>query len=257
MGTSSIYEGQKDKNGLLPSDFEEITNEEKKENEMPWKNTKTLMSKYITGHSKNLSGVIKNYVRASGGASNLVKTSKSGVKSTVALGNFLDSIRQKGLNKTLNEFNIEFQGRDIEEVLSDIVNIIAKDSNTKENIVAKNATNNALEKIYEFIKENNLDFNSLEIMNDDMFEVIMCRYISEYIWEKMLNDLESRFEKYLDDAKKTLEIENDFKEYIENKVEATYKSKNIKSTQFSNKDTEKFVKEIYKDCYEVLGGELK
>lgn len=256
MGTSSIYEGHKDKNGLLPDDFEEITNEEKKENETSWKNTKTSMSKYITGHNKNLSGVINKYVRASGGASNLVKTSKSGIESTVALGNFLNIIRQSGLNQTLNEFNIEFRGRDVEDVLSDIVNIIAKDSNTKENIVAKKATINTLEKIYELIEENNMNFNSLEAINDDMFEIIMCRYISEYIWEKILNDLESRFEKYLDTPIRMLEIENDFREYIENDVEATYKSKNIESSQFSNKDAENLVKEIYKECYEVLGGEL-
>ena len=256
MGTSSIYGGQKDKKSLLPDDFEDLKNEENINNEMPWKDVKTAMSQYATGRSKGLSGVVKKYIRASGGAKNLAKNSKSGVKSTAALGQFLASIRQKGLNQTLKEFNIEFQGRTLENVLSDIVNVIAKGSNLKEECVAKNACINTLEVMYELVEESGLNLESLESMNDDIFETLMCNYVSEYIWESMLNDLESRLEQYADNPTKALEIENDFKDYIKNSVEVTYKSKDIKVNQFSNKEIDIFVENLYKDCYEVLGGEL-
>lgn len=256
MGTSSIYEGQKDKKSLLPDDFEDLKNEENINNEMPWKDVKTAMSKYVTGRNRSLAGVVKKYIKAAGGSKNLAKNSKSGVKSTAALGQFLASIRQKGLNQTLKEFNIEFQGRTLESVLSDIVNIIAKDSNLKEECVAKNACINTLERMYEFVEENSFNLERLESINDDIFETLMCNYVSEYIWERMLNDLEKRLEKYTSNSTKALEIESDFKDYIKNSVEATYKSKDIKSNQFSNKEIERFVENLYKDCYEVLGGEL-
>lgn len=252
MGTSSIYGGQKDKSSLLPTDYDELVNEEEKE-EKPWQNVKSLMSKYINNNNRNKSGIIKKYIKASGGANNLVKNSNAGVRSTVNLGNFLASIKQNGLYDTLREFNIKYEGRNIEDVLSDIVNIISKDSISKEDSVAKNATVQALENIYEFIEDNNMELQALENMSNDMFDTVLCNYISAYIWEKMLNDLESRFEKYSSSPVEALEIENEFKQYIKNKVDIAYNKLSIKYEQFSNKNAISLVESIYKDCYNVLG----
>lgn len=257
MGTSSIYGGPIDKKNLLPSDYDDLNNEDQDNiSEEPWKNTKKLISKYITGSNNNLKGVVKNYIKASGGAKSSTQNSKAGIKSTVNLGQLFSNIKQNGLNKTFKGLNIEYRGRDIQEVLSELVNVISFSSDEKEEIVAKDATIETLSNLYLFIEDNNMDISCLESMNEEIFDVLMCKYISSYIWGKMLNDLESRFEEYSNDSNKSVEIENEFKEYIKSTVDITYNELKVNINSFNDSDIKDIINSLYFECYDVLGGTL-
>ena len=85
MGTSSSHSGNKDKKGLLPSDF----GEQQSKPEVSWKTTKIGFSKYINGHGGSVGKTVKNYVKASGGTEQLFRSSKSGVRGAVSEGYFL------------------------------------------------------------------------------------------------------------------------------------------------------------------------
>lgn len=258
MGTSSIYDGQVDKSSLMPSDYDDLINESEISNEdklgEPWKNAKKLMSQYITGSNTNLKGVVNSYIKASGGPTKITQNSKMGIRSTMNLGQLFSNIRQNGLSKTFEELNIDFKGKDVEEILSELVNVISFSSNKKEDIVAKNATIETLSDLYLFIEENNMDISSLENMDDNMFDILICQYISSYIFGKILNDLESRFEKYSCDSNKTIEIEDEFKLYIKNTVDTTYDDLKLNAESFSNSNIIDLLNTVYLECYEVLGG---
>lgn len=260
MGTSSIYHGQVDKGNLLPSDYDDLINESQIDTEdklgEPWKNTKKLMSQYITGSNTNLKGVINSYIKASGGANKITQNSKMGIRATANLGHFLFSIRQNGVSKTFKEFNIDFKEKNVEEILSQLVNVISFSSNKKEDIVAKDATIETLSDLYSFIEENDLNILCLDNIDEDMFDILICKYISCYIFGKILNDLESRFERYACDANKAIEIEEEFKLYIKNTVDTTYDNLKINIDEFSNSNIMTLVNDVYLECYEVLGGTI-
>lgn len=261
MGTSSIYEGPTDNNSLLPSDYNDLLNNKELEDEEeftgePWKNAKKLMSQYINGSNSNLKGVIKSYIKASGGATKMLQSSSAGIKSTMRLGQLLYSINQKGLSETFQELHIEFEGKDVEDVLSELVNVISFSSDKKEEIVAKNATIETLGELYLFIEENGMDISSLDSMDTAMFDILMCKYMTSYIWGKMLNDLESRFEKYSNDPSKAIEIENEFKLYIKNTVDIKYDELKINIESFDNRSVCDMVNSLYIECYDVLGGAI-
>lgn len=257
MGTSSIYGGPIDKNKLLPADYDDTDNEKQGGfTEEPWKNTKKLMAQYITGSNKNLNGVVRNYIKASGGAQSITQSSRSGMKSTVNLGQIFSNIKQNGLEKTFKDLNLEYENRDINEVLSELVNIISYSSNNKEEIVAKDATIETLSDIYSFIEENDMDISCLESMNEDIFDVIMCKYISSYIWGRMLNDLESRFEQHSSNPSKSIEIECEFKDYIKSTVDVTYNELKININSFNKANITDIINSLYFECYNVLGGLL-
>lgn len=254
MGTSNIYGGPIDKKNLLPSDYDELA--ENNMNEEPWKNTKKLMAKYITGSNSNLNGVVKNYIKALGGVTKATQNSKAGIESTINLGQIFSNIRENGIEKTFRELNIDYQGKNVNEILSELVNVISFASNKKEEIVAKNATIETLSEIYSFIEENEMDISHLESMNEQFFDVILCRYISSYIWEKMLNDLESRFEAYSSDPNMSMEIEEEFKGYIKSTVDVTYNKVKVNMNDFNNKNIKSIINSIYSECYSVLGGTI-
>jgi hypothetical protein len=269
MGTSSIYDGPKDKNPLLPDDFDdslpndEIPNDdnedEKQENDAvetpkPWQAVKTAMSKHINGNggSNSAKHIAKGYVKASGGSSSLARNSRAGISSTVSLGNILSSIRREGIINTLELLNIQYAGKNVREILSELVNIISFNSNTKEDVIAKKATISALSDIYEYIEKNGMDITCLSSMDQEMIDKILCSYIGAYIWGRMLNDLQSRFEKYSNDAQKTIEIEKEFKLYIDNTVKVEYRKCNLKDASFRSKDVNEIITNLYRQCYNTL-----
>lgn len=271
MGTSSIYNGPKDKNPLLPDDFDdtlknqgennpnneqEQQEESKKEipNGMPWQAVKKAMSQYITGSSSNYKNVIRGYVKASGGSSNITQNSRPGINSAIRLGNVLSSIRKDGIFKTLESLHIELDGKDVTELLSELVNCISFSSNTKEDSVAKNATIEALSDIYEYIEKNDMEISCLDSIDQNLIDVTICNYISSYIWGKMLKDLQSRFEKYSNDSQKTIEIEKEFKLYIKNTVEIEMKKASSITNNFLNHGIGEDVINLYTRCYDVLEG---
>ncbi|MBG9911984.1 hypothetical protein ABD83_11135 [Bacillus xiamenensis] len=270
MGTSSIYNGPKDRNSLLPEGFEDEYNnkeddeegQEKKDNniendEIPvgsWQEAKKVMSQYITGNTNNRGRVIRNYVRALGGSKTAAVSAVSGRGSTVRLGQFLSGIAANGISDTLESLKIEYKGKSVESLLSEIVNVIAGSSNTKEDIVAKNATIEALSYLYEYIEENGMTLESLDRINDDIFNEVMSAFVNNYIFERMLNDLQSRFEKYADSPQTALDKEMEFEDYIKESVELKLKEVNFNKLDYYNISIYTVIEETYRECYEVLEG---
>ncbi|SDH21605.1 hypothetical protein SAMN04489735_101659 [Aneurinibacillus thermoaerophilus] len=256
MGTSSIYNGPKDRNPLLPEGFEEEYEESldksAKETLGSWQETKKVVSQYINGSINNRSRILRNYVKASGGARNSANRAISGRNSNIQLGRFLSSIISEGIIKTLESLKIEYKGKSVEALLSELVNVISPNSNTKEDIVAKNATIQALSQLYEYIEENNMDINALDKMNDDIFNEVMSSFVSNYIFERMLNDLQSRFEKYAENSQVALDKEKELEEYIKESVNIKLKKVAFNKLNYNDPSIDSIIKQIYIECYEVL-----
>ena len=89
-----------------------------------------------------------------------------------------------------------------------------------------------------------------------MFDIIICKYVSSYIWGRMLNDLESRFEQYSSDPNKSIEIECEFKDYIKSTVDVTYNELKVNINSFNEGNIHEIINSLYFECYDVLGGSL-
>ncbi|KGX84322.1 Qat anti-phage system associated protein QatB [Pontibacillus marinus] len=259
MGTSSIFNGPTDKNPLLPDGFEEEMDEYKPEDEedyLPedglWQDAKTSISKYINNGFSDKRSVVGKHVKALGGAGTSAKAAVSGRKSTVRLGSLLKDFVNDGVINTLNKLKIDYVGKSVESLLSELVNILSEESVTKEDIVAKNATIEAMSKIYEYIEDNEMDIKTLENMGEDIFNEIMSLYISSYIFERMFSDLESRLEKYADNEERAYEIEVEFKDYIQSKVEIELSNIQFNNLDYDDLDIQNQIQNIYRKCYEVM-----
>ena len=195
MGTSNIYHGKNDRNSLLPEDYADNENngngnndnennsgegdnngsnndenngdENNNDNEnnetaiipVQWKSVKADMSKYIRsgGTKGNINHIVKQYIKASGGSSKLVSQSTSGIRTGSGLGTVFKDIHKYGVALTIRYLGIDFAGRSVKEVFSQLINILAPMSNTKEDIVAKEAAQEALSKVYDNIENNEME----------------------------------------------------------------------------------------------------
>ncbi|HHP1041744.1 TPA: Qat anti-phage system associated protein QatB [Bacillus thuringiensis] len=264
MGTSSIYDGPKDRNPLLPDGFDEEyepldldeTENQNDSLESLWQTTKTAMSQYITGKHSNRGRIAKSHTKALGGANNAARSANSGTKSTVSLGKILSSIVTEGIHQTLNNLKISFSGKSVEALFSQLVNEVSRHSNSKEDIVAKNASIEALSQLYEFVEENEMELESLDRIDEKFFNKVMSTFISSYLFERLLNDLQSRFEKYAQNIDVATAKEREMREYIYEATEVQLKEINFSQIDYKSQSVESFIEGIYRDCYEVLEGYL-
>lgn len=270
MGTSSIYNGPIKSNPLLPSDYNDKddggNNDTTPDNspngqmEVPpvaWSTVKSDFSKYINSKSENsergggsIKHVARQHVRASGGTRRVMSQAVSGTSSGRALHGFFGGINARGISQTLATMHIDFQGKSVNEIMSLLVNAISSKSTTKEDIVARQATQDALAHIYDYIERNEMNFSCLDNMPQDLVDTSLCAYIEYYIWGMMLKDLASRLEKYESIPGKAYEIEQELKGYIQGIVEVEFeKDKAI----FSN-STVDAVSSLMEKCYGVVEG---
>lgn len=258
MGTSSIYNGKMDKNQLLPDDYDTNGEEEnvapQNSPKVSWQTVKTDMSKYINsgGYSGSAKHIVSQYVKASGGSGRLLNQSASGMRTAGNIGVFLSGIKSEGIATTLQKFGVDYTGKSVYEVFSKLVSAVAFNSDSKEDIVAKEAALESLSKIYDYVETNNMELESLDSMPAALMNETLCEYVGSYIWIKMMNDLESRFEKYIDDPQEALGIEQEFRQYIFNTVRVEFENRG----DIINQDVSSSIVTLYSKCLDVLEGTL-
>lgn len=261
MGTSTIYQGPVKNNPLLPDDYlsgdSNVVGADNAQSvpEVEWKTVKTNLSKIINGTyggspRRNYEHVVGQYVKASGGSSRMVQAAHSGVRAGRALGGFFRNINNNGIEDSLRDIQVEFENKSANEVISLIVDALAPDAVTKEDIVARSAMMDAMSFVYDYIERNNMNMECLNIMPPELSMKSMRAYMQSYIWGLMQRDLQSRFEKYESDPKKAKSIRSDFKEIVQSTVDVEF-GKIKGSTDFSSKQV---IPEIMGKCFMALEG---
>lgn len=249
MGTSSIFYGNNDRSALLPSDYE---GSEENIVSVSWQTVKTDMSKFITSGGTKGSGrhIIKQYIKATGGAGKMMNQSSAGLKTARSIGSMLYNISTDGIGVTLDNLGIQFQGKSVSEIFSRLLDVMSPGVNTKEEAAAREAAQETLVDLYEYVEENDMNLECLDHMEPYLMDKAMCKYISSYIWNMMLKDLESRFEKYMDDAANTCQMEKDFKDIISSVVKIEFEKKG----SLMNNNVTEAISDLSTKCIKALEG---
>lgn len=249
MGTSNIFNGNNDRSALLPSDYEDS---EENVISVSWQTVKSDMSKFITsgGTKGNVRHIIKQYIKAAGGVGKMLNQSSAGLKTARSIGSMLYSINTEGIGITLEKLGIQFQGKSVSEIFSRLLDVISSGVNTKEEAAAREAAQETLVDLYEYVEKNDMNLECLNHMEPYLMDKAICKYISSYIWNMMLKDLESRFEKYMDDAEKTCQMENDFKDIISSVVKIEFEKKG----SLMNANVAEAISDLSRKCIKALEG---
>ncbi len=174
----------------------------------------------------------------------------SGIRTGGGIGGFFNSIKTNGIEITFQNLGIQYLGKNVQEVFSRLLDALAPSSDTKEDVVAKDAAQEALSKIFDYIESNGLDINSLNNIPTELMNEALCEYVGSYIWITMMKDLGSRFEKYMKDPKKTYSMECELKEMILGIVQVEFVNKG----DIINQNVKVAISELYEQCLKVLEG---
>jgi hypothetical protein len=223
-----------------------------------WRGAKSAMSKYVSGKggSNGKKRAVSSYVKSYGGARNAAKSAKSGIRTTINIGDFFGGISRKGIIQVLKDYNIQIEGRKPKEILNDIVNVLASTPNLNDDSVARKAFVKTMVVIYEKFEDEERDILLLNSLDPDISKLLITKYIETFIYERLIHDVGSRIEKKAENSCEALRIEKDLKEYIESKVSTTLKDKPLSSINSQAENVDVFVEKLYYQCYKVLEDQL-
>lgn len=253
MGTSSIFNGRKDRNSLLPEDYEPEQEGQKDLSEpVKWRTVKSDMSKYINsgGTYGSLKHIAQQYIKASGGSSRMMSQSYSGKKVGRNLGSFFNEIVSNGVETTFRKLGIQYIGKSVGEIFSRLVDVIAPDSSTKEDIIAKEATQMALSRVYDYVEANEMDIKCINNMPLELMNMALKEYVGSYIWATIMNDLGSRLEMYISNSEDAYAMECEFKDMIMGIVDVEFD----KQGNIINQNVSSTINSLYERCLGVLEG---
>lgn len=265
MGTSSIFDGPV--KSLLPSDYDdsdennspedqdtpdELAVEEPQVIPYRWKDAKDAMTRYVKGTSSNKGKVMSRYVGASGGSRQLSKSSTSGKSTAINLGRIIQGFRENGVGNTLHSLQIDYVGKSAKEVLSELVNVISGSADTKEDIAARGASAEAISELYNIILEDDGDIESLKKIDERTFSKVIEVFMSEYIFRRMMSDLQSRFEKYESNPKEAVKKEQELKNYIKVKVELRIREMKPEGHDYRSTSINEEMNNLFQKCFKVF-----
>lgn len=275
MGTSNIFNGPKDSSSnLLPYDYQPDSDgkvDTSSPDEVPtsslrpdvdvpssdfhpWQSVKGEISRLSSSYNslpyksrqEKIRKVASHHIKASGGSAKIMQSALSGIATGGSLFGFFSNIATKGYTDTFSSLNISTQGKSAKEVFSQLVNAISKSSNTKEDIISREATTAALSELYDYLDRNDMDLDALNEMPLELVSLCEITYITEWIWGKIFSDLGSRVDNKASDDETAANIEQDFKEYIRSTVEIQF---NKSGTHSNPRD---FVASLFAQCYKAM-----
>lgn len=246
MGTSNMFDGKNDKHSsLLPDDYL-IDDETPIES---WKSVKSYVSKNINNDSYGSKDTaIRKYLRASGGTKTIVQN-KSGKVAAKSIGILMHNIATSGYSYAFGQLGIDCANKSIEEIFSELIPAIVPDSKTKEDGCARQATQEALSVLYDYVVDNDLDINCLDNISEDMIRLVISEFITAYLWSLFLSDMSIRFEKYQSNGEISFEKQEEYKSIIHSVVDIEYDKNSLDDIP-----ADKVVTFLMEKCYSMLEG---
>lgn len=210
-----------------------------------WQSAKTNMAKFASGSAGSAASSVASYVKAYGGAKSASKSMPAGIRTTVSLGNFVNSVASSSFRETLDGYQIDYHGKSATQVLTQLIGVLAPSPVTREDSIARKALILTMEELYEQIEDS--DVNILELDVAGLNFIVPC-YVKFFINERLLNDLGSRVESADITPDRAIEIETELKEYIDSKVDVVFTGKDFSNARFTTDEVES----LYNQCYTAM-----
>ena len=100
--------------------------------------------------------------------------------------------------------------------------------------------------MYKIVAENDGDIESLRRIDELTFGNILEVFMSEYIFKRVMTDLQSRFEKYENNPKEAIKKEQELKDYVRVKVELRVKEIRPETLDYSSNSISNEIEKLLK-----------
>ncbi|MCL4740970.1 MAG: hypothetical protein KJZ54_02090 [Phycisphaerales bacterium] len=136
-----------------------------------------------------------------------------------------------------------------------IANALAPPGTSREEMAARQATNQALDKLSEQLVSATGDVTRLEAMTPQDIVSAIEVSVSSYIYNRWLTDLGKKVEERAVSAAQAVQFERQMRLHIEDTVKFDFSRIDPLRMDWNGSDGRAFIDRIYTEAYSVIGGE--
>lgn len=195
---------------------------------------------------------VRSYVRGMGGARNAARASRAGQKATRRLGGFLVDVATRGIQGALESLQLSNSiGRPVEEVLALITNILAPAGTSLDEAAARAAMSETLGDLYTRYGLEDGDLSRLDAMGADGIRTALQLSVTNYIYEKLLNVMQSSLDGHNMSDHELLKAEREIRLFIRETVHLELDSIDVMTVDWNGKQGERIAQQIYEQGYAI------
>lgn len=223
-----------------------------------WQSAKTLLGRAVSsrGGSSGYGRAAKAYVRALGGHRSAATSGRSARSSTRALGGFLSDVRNHGFAGALDRIGLrELVGKDVHAVFAALVDAIAPEGVTREEVAAREAVCETLADLFgQFVVADPTGAALAQAMTPDGVRGALESCVVSAAFNRWLDDLARQIEAKAISAAEALKAERDIHQYMVDTVKLDFAGRDPLSIEWKT-DGQALIDRLYDDAYRMLEGE--
>jgi hypothetical protein len=195
----------------------------------------------------------RNYVRARGGSRGSATVARSGRASTAGVGSFFSTVARDGIAQAARELGIrDLAGRPAIEVFAEIANRIAPEGATLEEAAARRAVDTALQDLFNDFDLGERDISALDQMTADDVRDAIQTSVSEYIYQRWLQELGDRLEDNAVTANEAVALEGQVKGYVYETIKLDLQDVDVLAIDWNGSAGQKITEQVYQEAYEFF-----
>jgi len=243
--------------GLGASQAQPTTGDLKSPADRPWASAKRQLGKAVQagGTREAFRDAGHAYVRARGGSARASSGASAGRRASAALGGFLSGVATQGVRPALERLGLAtLAGRDVREVFAAIANAIAPGGASLEEAVARRATAEVLQELYERYAVETNGIAKLDAMGIDDVRQALRSSIASYVYHRWLEELGAKIEEKSVSASQAERFERDMKAYVRDVVRLDLGKVDVLAIDWAGNAGARLMEELFAQAYAVLDG---
>lgn len=148
-----------------------------------------------------------------------------------------------------------YEGRDADAAFAAIANALAPSGDSREAAAARQATNQALDQLFQKFVSETGDFSRLEAMTaQDLVDAVQTS-VAEYVFNRWVGDLGVKVEQRTVTPAQAVQFERDMRLYVEEAVKLDFSRITPLTFDWRGPAGQAFIERVYTEAYALFGGE--
>jgi hypothetical protein len=212
------------------------------------------MTRFARGGGGSLGSIGRSYVSAGGGATGRASSARAGRQTTGRLGGFLASGVRDGFIQAARDIGLtNLVGRDVQFVLAAFVDLIAPTGATVEDAIARKALADTTWEVFQRYGVDVEGIAALDRLSREDVTSIVSFYISNYVNERLQEELFYRVEKGSLDESTANQYADQIKGFIAEVVRLDFQNIDPLRIDWQGAEGQDLIERKYQEAYGLLG----
>lgn len=205
------------------------------------------------GQRRDLQNAGRRFVRAQGGSARAARSASAGRAATAGVVGFLSDVATRGIGDALRRIGLgDVIGQPVEAVLASIVNALAPDGVTLDEVAARRTIDEALVAVFDRYGVLEGGIEKLNAMDGASVQDAFRISVAEFIFQRWMLVLGKRIEERALTAREARRLEREVKAYVTEATKLDLRGRDALRTDWGAPENQAIIDGIYQEAYRFL-----